>query len=468
MTACTIAWGNEASVSPIPTSRDGPTVVAVTRPSPESAPAAIPDGLPGLLAELDWRGHLHEATPGLAARLATGRPIAAYNGFDPSGPSLHVGHLVPVFGLLHLQRRGGRPVALVGGATGMIGDPSGTSAERNFLDRDTLAANLASLRRQLERFLDFSAGSGGAVMVNNLDWLGEVSMLDFLRDVGKQFTIPYMLAKDSVQGRLSGGLSYAEFSYMLLQAADFRHLYRTMGVELQIGGADQWGNITAGLELIRRSEGGGEGDEPAHAMALELLLDPSGAKFGKTAAGTMVWLDPERTSPFAFYQHWLDRSDDEVGRLVRLFTVLGRDEIDELLGDQEAHPERRPAQRRLAADVTARVHGEEAAVQAERVSQAAFSGQPIRDPAVLATLYDAVDGFEFQDRDLAGGALAFAVASGTFASNSEARRTMSQGGLSINDERIVEPDAPVPPPIAGEWLVVRVGKKRLRVGRRAR
>jgi tyrosyl-tRNA synthetase len=465
MSAATIAWGNERAGSPLPAADDsGPPAVtgaAVSRSAGRPA-----DGLPGLLDELRWRGLFHDTTPGLAGRLATGRPLAAYNGFDPSGPSLHVGHLVPVMGLVHLQRRGGRPVLLVGGATGMIGDPSGTSAERNLLDRATLDANVAAVRGQLERFLDFS-GPTGATMVNNLDWLGGVSMLDFLRDVGKHFTVPYMLGKDSVKERLAAGLSYTEFSYMLLQAADFRHLYRTLGVEAQMGGADQWGNITAGLELIRRSEGATEGQELAHALAFTLLLDPGGAKFGKTAAGTSVWLDPARTSPYAFYQYWLDREDAEVGRLLRFFTLLDRAEIESLEADQARRPEARPAQRALARELTARVHGEAARDAAVRVSEAAFSPEPVRDPGVLATLHEAVDGFTFRDADLAGGSLAFAVASGTFASNSEARRTITQGGLSINDERIATPDSPVPTPIAGEWLVVRVGKKRLRVGRRA-
>ena len=428
-------------------------------------PGELPAGLAGLLGELSWRGLLHGTTPGLPARLATRGSIAAYNGFDPSGPSLHIGNLVPVFGLLHLQRRGGRPVVLVGGATGMVGDPSGTSAERNLLDRATLDANVAGIRAQLERFLDFSAGPSAAVVVNNLDWLGPVGMLDFLRDVGKHFTIPYMLAKDSVQGRMTAGLSFTEFSYMLLQAADFRHLHRTMGVELQTGGADQWGNITAGLELIRRSEGGGEGDEGAHGLAYPLLLDASGAKFGKTAAGTSVWLDPARTSPYAFYQYWLDRDDAEIGRLLRLFTLFDFDRVSALEAETAARPEARPGQRALALDITARVHGEAAARHAVEVSEAVFSRAPIRDPAVLQTLHDAVDGFEFTEADRAAGALGFAVASGTFTSNGEARRAIAQAGLSINDERITSPDARVPEPIDGRWLVVRVGKKRLRVGR---
>jgi tyrosyl-tRNA synthetase len=417
-----------------------------------------------LLAELAWRGMLQTATPTLEARLATGRRIAGYNGFDPSGPSLHVGHLVPVFGLMHLQRHGGRPVVLVGGATGMVGDPSGTSVERNLLDRDVLEANLVSIRAQLERFLEF--GPDDASMVNNLDWLGQVAMLDFLRDVGKHFTIPYMLAKDSVQTRLDRGLSYTEFSYMLLQAADFLHLYREHGVELQMGGADQWGNITAGLELIRRAEAPGEGESPAHGIAYPLLMDASGQKFGKTAAGTSVWLDPARTSPFAFYQWWLAAEDADVGHLLRHFTLLEQDQVVDLETRSSAAPEERIAQRALARDVTARVHGPEATTEAMAASEAAFSGAPIRDPAILATLYGSLEGFTFGDADLADGPVRLLVASGAVASNGEARRLISQGGVTINDERVGSPDTPVPAPIAGEWLTVRLGKRRLRIGRR--
>jgi tyrosyl-tRNA synthetase len=422
----------------------------VTPADPESGPA-------GLLDELRWRGMVHAATPGLAARLATGRLIAGYNGFDPSGPSLHVGHLVPVFGLLHLQRHGGRPFVLVGGATGMIGDPSGTSAERNLLDLDTLVTNVAGIRAQLERFLDFSPGAGAAMLVNNLDWLGSVSMLDFLRDVGKHFTIPYMLGKDSVQGRLGAGLSFTEFSYMLLQAADFRHLYRTYGVELQTGGADQWGNITAGLELIRRSEGGGEGAELAHALAYPLLLDASGAKFGKTAAGTSVWLDPERTTPYAFFQYWIDRPDDETGRLLRLFTLLRREEVQALEADLAERPEARTAQRALARDITARVHGADTAARVEALSAAVFGGR-------LAGLPP--DELEFATTQLptvrlrAGStsAAVLALESGAAASLGDARRTIRQGGLYLDDVRLTDPDAAVEL-AAGTIRVVRRGKR---------
>ena len=431
--------------------------------------------LGNLLAELDWRAMLHSTTPGLAARLASGRPIAGYNGFDPSAASLHVGNLVPIMGLLHFQRHGGRPVALVGGGTGMIGDPSGRSTERNLLDRETLAANVAAIRSQLERFLDFSpsAGERGAVLVNNLDWLEPIRLIDWLRDVGKHFTVPYMLAKDSVQLRMDRGLSFTEFSYQLIQATDFEHLHRTMGVDLQMGGADQWGNITAGLELIRRRAGLDEdaadrgADEPAHALAYKLLLSPSGAKFGKTEGGTSIWLDPERTSPYAFYQYWLNTDDRDVAVYLRWFTLLGRDEIESLEAASLTHPERRDAQRALARDVTARAHGKAAVTEAERVSAAAFSSEPIRDPAILAALHDALAGFSFTDADVAAGPLGVALASGLFSSTGEARRAIAQGGLSINDERVAGLEAPVPDAIAGEWLAVRFGKRKLAVGRRA-
>ncbi len=463
MTACTVAWGRDWTASPGTSGADASAAPAVTAGTPTDRRGERSGSLSGLLSELEWRGMVHAVTPGLADRLASGKAISAYNGFDPSGSSLHIGNLVPIMGLVHLQRHGGRPVALVGGATGMVGDPSGRSSERNLLDVATLEANVASIRSQLERFLDFS-GSSGATLVNNLDWLGPVSVLDFLRDVGKHFTVPYMLAKDSVQVRLGSGLSFTEFSYMLLQAADFRHLYRELGVELQAGGADQWGNITAGLELIRRSEGEGAA---AHGLAYPLFTDPSGAKFGKTAEGTSVWLSADRTSPYAFYQYWLATEDADVGGRLRFFTLLSRDEIEALERAVAERPEAREAQRALAADVTARVHGEEAARAARAASEAAFSREPIRDPVVLATLHAEADGFTFRDDDVAAGVVGLLVSSGTFASNGEARRTIAQGGVSINDARVASVEAPVPNLIAGEWLVVRVGKKRLRVGRRA-
>ena len=417
------------------------------------------------LAELDWRGILHATTPGLAGRLATGRPISGYIGFDPSFESLHVGHLVPIFGLLRLQRFGGRPVALVGGGTGMIGDPSGRSAERNLLDRATLEANVIALRGQLEGFLDFSPGSGSAVMVNNLDWLGELRLIDFLRETGKHFTVPYMLAKDSVQVRLERGLSFTEFSYMLLQAHDFEHLHRTMGVELQMGGADQWGNITAGLELIRRVAGGADSGERAHGLAYKLLLSPSGAKFGKSEAGESIWLDPVRTTPYAFYQYWLNTDDRDVGTYLRWFTEFSREEIEALEADAARSPEGRPAQRALARDITARTHGEAVTARAVADSVAKFSSEAISDPEALRSLYESAGGFEFDPAMLAAGAAALLADAGVFASKGEARRMIASGGVTINGVRVSDP-AFIPEPIAGEWLDVRLGKRRREIGRR--
>ncbi len=420
----------------------------------------------GLLAELTWRGLVQDRTPGLDARLAGGRPINAYNGFDPTGSSLHAGHLVPIFGLMHIQRHGGMPVVLVGGGTGMIGDPSGTSAERNLLDRAGVVANTAAIQAQLEHFLDFSPGSAQARVVDNYDWLGSMGMLEFLRDVGKHFTVPYMLAKDSVQSRMDGGLSYAEFSYMLLQAADFLHLYRQLDVELQTGGADQWGNITAGLELIRRVEGAGEGIEPAHALSFPLLLAPNGQKFGKTAEGTSVWLDPERTSPYAFYQFWLDADDGAVRRLIRLFTLLDRPAIEALEAVADGAPERRLIQRALARDLTARVHGSEVADRVEEVSEAVFSRRlPELGEAALAFAFQQLPNAVVRPADVAGGPIALTVVAGLFGSNGEARRALSQGGVSVNEQRLSGVDAEIPAAIGGRYLILRSGKKTYRIVR---
>lgn len=420
----------------------------------------------GLLEELEWRGILHATTPGLAARLAAGRAISGYIGFDPSAESLHVGHLVPIFGLLRLQRAGGRPIAVVGGGTGMIGDPSGRSTERNLLDAPTLERNVVAIRGQLERFLDFSPGAGAASMVNNLDWLGELSLIDFLRDTGKHFTVPYMLSKDSVQVRLDRGLSFTEFSYMLLQAYDFWHLHRTMDVELQMGGADQWGNITAGLELIRRTSGVGKDapDQPAHGLAYKLLLSPSGTKFGKSESGESVWLDPKRTTPFSFYQYWLNADDRDVGTYLRWFTEFDRDRVEALDAEVAARPEARAAQRALARDITARTHGEAVAAQAETDSEAMFSGPAIADPAVLQSLFDSTGGFSFTADALSGGVMAVLADAGLVPSRGEARRLVAGGGVTVNGTRVTDA-ASVPELVAGEWLDVRIGKRRREIGR---
>ena len=425
-------------------------MTAFTEPAP---------GLPGLLDELEWRGILHAATPGVAARLATGRPISAYIGFDPTADSLHAGHLIPIFGLIRLQLRGGKPVALVGGGTGMIGDPSGRSAERNLLDEATLARNVAAIHAQLERFLDFSPGPAQALMANNYDWLGKVSLIDYLRDVGKHFTIPYMLAKDSVQQRLDRGLSFTEFSYMTLQAFDFATLYREHGVEMQMGGADQWGNITAGLELIRRTSGADGEESPAHGISYKLLLAPSGTKFGKSETGDSVWLDPRRTTPYAFYQYWLNLDDRDVPTYLRWFTLWDHERITGLEAAIAERPDARLAQRELAFDITARVHGEAEAQAAVAVSAALFQREPVTDPVLLARIHAATDGPSASAEALAGGVVVLLAETGLAPSRGEARRLITGGAITVNGERITDPAAAVPAPVAGEWLEVRVGKR---------
>ena len=428
-------------------------------------PPTFGPGLDGLIAELRWRGMFHAASDGLEARLASGRAISGYNGFDPSGPWLHIGHLVPIFGLIHFQRHGGKPVALLGGGTGMIGDPSGKSTERNLMTRGEIEANVEVLRPQFEKLLDFS-GPRGTVLVNNLDWLGSIPLLDWLRDVGKHFTVPYMLAKDSVQLRLERGLSFTEFSYMLIQATDYEHLHRTQGVELQMGGADQFGNITAGLELIRRRAARQAADAPdAFALAYPLLLSPSGAKFGKTESGDSVWLHPDGTSPFAFYQHWLNTDDRDVPVYLRWFTTMSPLEIEALDAELAGHPEARAAQRALAADVTARVHGAAIATAVAEASVALFDPAPITDPGRLAALHGLVGGFTTTAPADAPAAAVLADA-GLVPSRGEARRLIAGGGVTVNGLRLTDGNAPLPAAIGGEWLEIRIGKRKREIGRR--
>ncbi len=430
-------------------------------------------GLEGLLPDLRWRGLVHATTDGLEARLASGRPLRAYNGFDPTYRSLHVGHLIPIFGLVRLQRFGGQPVAVVGGGTGMIGDPSGRSAERPLLDRSAISANLNAIRDQLAHYLDFAPGPTQALVVNNLDWLGDARLLDFLRDIGKHFTVPYMLAKDSVQVRIEKGLSFTEFSYMLLQAADFLHLHRSYGVELQCGGADQWGNITAGLELIRRTAGtrhpeADAGPEPAHGLAYPLLLNASGAKFGKSESGESIWLDPTLTSPYRFYQYWLDAEDRDVGTYLRWFTLFDRPRVEELEAELLAHPELRGAQRALAHDLTERTHGRGAAERVRRVSELVFGGDPASaDAQTLADLAAEIPAAPWPEGDPADAArpglalVEILIVAGTASSRGEARRLVEQGGVHVNgrpvrdpEERFTEADL-----LAGRYLLVRRGKR---------
>ena len=419
-----------------------------------------------LLAELSWRGLIAERSTGVEARLARG-PISAYIGFDPSARSLHVGQLLQVFMLTHLQRAGGTPFVIVGGGTGMIGDPSGKSSERNLLTDEQIRANSAAIRAQLEHFMDFSAGSNQAQMVDNREWLAEWKLLDFLRDIGKHFSVPYMLAKDSVTARLGAGMSFTEFSYMTLQSADFLTLYRKHGVEMQMGGADQWGNITAGLELIRKVVGREEGDEPpAFGLCSPLLLTSDGRKMGKSEKGA-VFLDPNLTSPFDFFQYWLNDDDTLVVQHLKWLTLMTESEVAAVESQHRSTPDQRPAQRALAHSLTERVHGRAEADRQVRVADAAFSGGPITDPDVLATLFGALDHHEATPAELEMGALDYAVASGFMTSKGEARRLIAQGGLVINDVRITAPDAPLPVLIADRYLVLRSGKKRMRIDRRA-
>ena len=424
-----------------------------------------------LLDELGWRGLVHLSSEGLEQRLAAG-PISAYIGFDASATSLHVGHLLQVFLLTHLQRAGGRPVILIGGGTGMIGDPSGKSSERVLLDAETIERNSTALHDQLERFLDFSPGPTQPKMLNNLEWLAPMSVIDFLRDIGKYFTVPYMLAKDSVQARLAAGMSFTEFSYQTLQAADFLHLHQAEGVDMQMGGADQWGNITSGLELIRRAENRAaegeeesEGHEPtAFGLCSPLLLNRSGQKMGKSEKGA-IFLDADLTSPYDFYQYWINDDDELVIDHLRWLTTKTREEIESIAAGHVERPEQRAAQQALAFDLTARIHGREEAERQVAMAEAAFA-KSVDDPAVLASLYDAVGGFEFGPEADAWTALDIAVAA-SGQSRGEARRLISQGGLSVNGEKLSDPDTAAPALIDGRYWWVAMGKKRRFVGRRA-
>jgi tyrosyl-tRNA synthetase len=404
-----------------------------------------------LLEELSWRGMVYQHTDGLPDALATGQ-LSAYAGFDPTASSLHIGNLVPVMGLAQLQRAGHRPIALVGGGTGLIGDPSGKTAERQLASVEEIEKNAKAIEKQLERFLDFT-GPKAARMRDNAAWLRPLKAVEFMRDVGKHFTVNYMLAKDSVQSRIEGGISFTEFSYMLLQAYDFLELNRREGVTLQIGGSDQWGNITAGLELIRRVDG-----KTAHALTMPLVTTASGSKFGKTEAGA-VWLDPARTSPYRFYQYWINVDDRDVSRYLRLFTLLPRQEIEDLEARSGSAPEKREAQQALARDVTARVHGEDAARVAEEVSGVLFGKA---DPAsltepVLRALSEEVP---FAESPETPGLLDALVTLKLAASKSAARRLVEQGGVYVNGQRAGgETDLASTKALAGKYHLLRKGAR---------
>ena len=417
----------------------------------------------GVLEELEWRGLIYQHTEGVPDALAAG-PVSAYIGFDPTGSSLHVGSLVPIMVLVHLQRHGHRPIALVGGGTGMIGDPSGKTVERQLLTAEQVAQNARGIHGQLERFLDFS-GPSAARMRDNAAWLTPLHLVDFLRDIGKHFTVNYMLQKDSVRSRMDAGISYTEFTYMLLQAYDFLELKRRDGVTLQLGGSDQWGNITAGIELIRRVDGA-----DAHALTMPLVTTSSGAKFGKTEAGA-VWLDAARTSPYAFYQFWLGTEDADVGRYLRYYTLLAREEIERLDTETASAPERRSAQQALARDVTRRVHGEAALAAAEQVSTFFFGGleaQALGDDALSILRAEAPYAEVRRDTIVSDGdtsrlgVLKLLTASGLAASNGAAKRLLEQGGVSLNKRKLTAGDRHVPATDAllrGGHIVLAKGKR---------
>jgi len=408
------------------------------------------------LDELAWRGLLFQHTEGAAAALAVG-PVTGYCGFDPTASSLHAGNLVAMMSLVHLQRAGHRPVALVGGGTGMIGDPSGKATERQLLTPDLVDENIAGISKQLARVLDFD-GPRGALMRNNADWLRPLDLIGFLRDVGKHFTVNYMLQKDSVDSRLGSetGISYTEFSYMLLQAYDFAELYRRDGVRFQLGGSDQWGNITAGTTLVRKMHGA-----EAHGVTLPLLTTSAGTKFGKSEAGA-VWLDAARTSPYQFYQFWIGADDRDAGRYLRTFTLLTRPEIEALDETTATTPEKREAQQLLAKTVTTMIHGAEAAQTASEVSTLLFAkGDPASlSASALSALANEVP-TAAADRAESFDTLALFVSAGLTASKGEARRLLQQGGLSLNGAKLSADDTTLSADrlLRGEYFLLRKGAR---------
>ena len=410
---------------------------------------------PNVLDELEWRGLIAHSTDRDALRAALGEgSMKFYVGFDPTAPSLHMGHLVQVLTAKRLQDAGHTPYALVGGATGMIGDPR-DSGERTLNSLDTVKDWVDRVRGQIEPFLFFE-GDNAATMVNNYDWTASMSVIDFLRDIGKHFPVNRMLARDVVRSRLEAGISYTEFSYVLMQSMDFLNLYRDHGVRLQFGGSDQWGNLTAGVELIRRADGG-----HAHAIATPLMTKSDGTKYGKTEGGAL-WLDPQMLSPYAFHQFWLNAEDAKVGELLRVFTFLSREEIEDLEAQTAEKPFLRAGQKRLADEVTTLVHGEEEVKQAAAAAAALFGGGDLASvkPDTLSSALREAGGTTLPVGELPG-ILDLLVASGLSKSKGEARRTVGEGGAYLNNVRVEDPDLQPTEGdlVAGSWLVLRRGKK---------
>jgi tyrosyl-tRNA synthetase len=417
--------------------------------------------------ELTWRGMVHDIMPETDATLAKGL-TSGYIGFDPTADSLHIGSLVQIMILMHFQRYGHKPYALVGGATGMIGDPSGKSAERNLLDNKTLEQNCNGIEKQLSKFLDFdSKKPNGAVMVNNLDWMASFKLIDFARDIGKHLTVNYMMAKDSVKKRLGAeakeGMSFTEFTYQLIQGYDFLHLYEHHNCLLQMGGSDQWGNITTGTELVRRKLSG-----KAYALTCPLITKSDGTKFGKTEGGN-VWLDPEKTSPYKFYQYWLNASDEDAEKYVKIFTFLTKDEIDTLIAAHREMPHQRQLQRKLAQEVTTMVHSAEDVVRVEQAAQILFGkattdSLKALDAQTLLDIFEGVPQAEVTAEKLAADGLsitdALAAETGFLKSNGEARRALKENSISVNKEKVTEAKHITSSDlICGNYVLLQRGKK---------
>lgn len=413
------------------------------------------------IAELRWRGLLHDMTPETEALLAKER-VSGYIGFDPTSDSLHIGNLSQIITLMRFQKAGHRPIALVGGATGMVGDPSGKTAERSLLDEQTLLKNIAGVREQLSRFLDFSDPVNGAELVNNYDWMKGYSFLEFIRDVGKHISVNYMMAKDSVKNRLETGMSFTEFSYQLIQAFDYYKLFTEKNCKIQMGGSDQWGNITTGTELIRRKCGG-----EACALTTALVTKSDGSKFGKSESGN-VWLDRAKTSPYRFYQFWINTSDDDAGEYIKKFTFLGKDEIQRLIEEHQKDPGQRPLQKALAKEVTVMVHGEDDYRQAVEASKVLFSGGVddlvSLDDGTFEDVFEGVPRFSLERPELERkiGVLELLAEKGNvFPSKGEARKMIQGGGVSINKQKVASHDMVIDTShlIRNKYILIQKGKK---------
>lgn len=413
--------------------------------------------------ELKWRGMVHDIMPGTEEQLLK-ETTAGYVGFDPTASSLTIGNLVTIMLLVHFQRAGHKPIALIGGATGMIGDPSGKSEERKFLSEETLRLNQEAQKKQLSKFLDFNCGANAAELVNNFDWFKNIGFIDFLRDVGKHLTVNYMMSKDSVKKRLETGISFTEFSYQLLQGYDYMHLYKNKQCKIQMGGSDQWGNITAGTELVRRMEGG-----EAFALTCPLLTKADGTKFGKSEGGN-IWLDPKLTSPYKFYQFWLNCSDEEAAKYIRIFTLFNQEEIEQLVKEQAEAPHLRPLQKALAKDITIRVHSTEDFETAVKASEILFGKSTTDDlksinEETLLSVFEGVPQVELSRDELQATAnvtelLSVATRSEIFSSKGEAKKMISAGGVSINKFKLESPDQAVDfELLQNKYLLVQKGKK---------